>query len=172
MTNLSPWGDDRRWPDPAAHNRDGGLEQVSRSPAFDELERAVREMTAARTRLIAAKAAAEAETRRWSEILATAESEIAAARTTQVKCGPPAMQIVSDVAGRHGLTTNQILSRDTSRRFVWPRQEAMWCLHMTGRYAVAEIGRFFDRDHTTVLHGVRAHAKRMAEAASREGGAR
>jgi chromosomal replication initiation ATPase DnaA len=49
-----------------------------------------------------------------------------------------------------------------------PRQEAMWRMRQAGKWSLPQIGRFLgERDHTTVLSGIRAHQKRL-DAASCE----
>jgi chromosomal replication initiator protein len=81
--------------------------------------------------------------------------------------------IAADVCARHGLAVDDLLSPDRKRRIAHPRQEFMWrCRQIywaSGghRYSLPQIGVFLGcRDHTTVLHGVRAHEARLeAEAA-------
>ena len=74
-------------------------------------------------------------------------------------------EIAADVAARHGLTLDELKSPQRARRIAWPRQEAMKEIYDTGRFSLPQIGGFFGgRDHTTVLHAIRAHAKRLAEA--------
>lgn len=52
------------------------------------------------------------------------------------------------------------------KHIVKPRQAAMWvAFHLTGSTLPA-IGRMFDRDHTTVLHAVRAIEARLKDATS------
>lgn len=55
------------------------------------------------------------------------------------------------------------------RTFSIPRHEAFWLARrqpgvgVTYRYSLPQIGAFFGgRDHTSVIHGVRKHEKRMA----------
>lgn len=56
-----------------------------------------------------------------------------------------------------------LLGVGRSRDIAWPRQEAYALAWDTGRYSMAQIGRYFgDRDHTTVLHGIRRHKERQA----------
>lgn len=63
--------------------------------------------------------------------------------------------IAAQVALLRGITVMEL--RGTNRRVQYshPRQEAMLIMHEAG-YSMPRIGRFFRRDHTTVLHGIRA----------------
>jgi chromosomal replication initiator protein len=63
-------------------------------------------------------------------------------------------QIQQLVAARHRLTLRDLLSRRTARRLARPRQIAMWLACHITTCSIPEIGRAFDRDHTTVLYGI------------------
>lgn len=69
--------------------------------------------------------------------------------------------IIQRVAEKHRVTVAQILSDSRCQRITQPRQEAMWHCVNEDRWSLPQIGRAFGRDHTTVLHGKRAHEKRM-----------
>lgn len=72
-----------------------------------------------------------------------------------------AYDVMRDVAHRRGFTFGDIKGRSHSRPIVAVRYEAMWTAHEAPTCAsYAEIGRLLDRDHTTVMYGVRAHAHR------------
>lgn len=76
---------------------------------------------------------------------------------------PTPRQIVEAVAIKNGLTRAEIMSKSRYRSIVYPRQEAMWQLRRQTRLSLPQIARHVGvKDHTTVLHGVRAHEKRMA----------
>lgn len=69
--------------------------------------------------------------------------------------------IQREVCEKHQITLSELIGPDRKRMFAWPRQEAMWRCRTETNMSHGEIGRRFgDRDHTTVIHGVRAHAKR------------
>jgi chromosomal replication initiator protein len=78
--------------------------------------------------------------------------------------------IAAEVAKAHGLTVDDLKGASHRRHVAWPRQEAYarcYALrkHYGDRYSLPRIGKFFgNRDHTTVLWGVRAFAARQAEA--------
>lgn len=73
-------------------------------------------------------------------------------------------EIASQVADRYGLALDELRGPSRARPVCWPRQEAMFLCYKTGRFSLPQIGRFFgDRDHTTVLHAIRAVEKRIAK---------
>lgn len=75
-----------------------------------------------------------------------------------------ARAIVDEVAARHNITSDDIFGRYGGRIHSHPRQEAMWAVRKAlPRASLPLIARFFDRDHTTVLYGIRQHEKRMGE---------
>ena len=71
--------------------------------------------------------------------------------------------IVRQTAAKHRLTVAQLLGPCRERKYVRPRQEAMYrvfteCKHVS----LPETGRLLGgRDHTTVLHGIRRHCERI-----------
>lgn len=65
-----------------------------------------------------------------------------------------AMDEIGLIALRHGITRDDILSRKKSRHIVEARNHCFWHFRQSGK-SYPQIGRFFNRDHTTVLHGVR-----------------
>lgn len=72
-------------------------------------------------------------------------------------------EIAARVALIHDLTVVELRSPVRTINISHPRQEAMLIMHEAG-YSMPRIGRFFRRDHTTVLHGIRAAKARMAKA--------
>ena len=69
--------------------------------------------------------------------------------------------IVRDVAAEYEVAAKDIFGTTRLRPAAWARQEVFRRLNDFG-YSLSWIGRVFDRDHTTVLHGVRA-ARTRAE---------
>ena len=70
--------------------------------------------------------------------------------------------IVRETAAKHGLSVATLLSQNRQRAYAWPRQEAMYrifteCPHISYPEAGRRLG---GRDHTTILHGVKAHCQR------------
>jgi chromosomal replication initiation ATPase DnaA len=71
--------------------------------------------------------------------------------------------ILCDVAKRHGMTVAEMKSASRKRRFVFARQEAMYLLRMKG-LSFSVIAKLVGvGDHTTALHGVNQHKKRLAK---------
>lgn len=75
----------------------------------------------------------------------------------------PMRDIIALVADRYGLTEAELKGPDRTFRVAHPRQEAMFLCRQqgwsSGQIAMALGGR----DHSTVIHGCQAHARRMAE---------
>lgn len=71
--------------------------------------------------------------------------------------------IVDEVCTRYRMDPEQLLT-DRSRPVARIRHEAYWICRIQGRRSLPEIGRFFHKDHSTVMHGVTEHARRMLEA--------
>ena len=70
--------------------------------------------------------------------------------------------IVRETAAKHGLSVADILGQSRSRPIAWPRQEAMYRIFTESPHiSYPEAGRRLGgRDHTTVIHGVKAHCRR------------
>ena len=82
---------------------------------------------------------------------------------TRTVCGGKAMLTAQSIAEQYGVTVRRLMSKDRRHDIVCARQHLMATLYATGRYSLPAIGKFLGgRDHTTVLHGIRAHGKRMA----------
>ena len=64
-------------------------------------------------------------------------------------------------AKKHGIQSSVIFGRGRRSRAVLARQEAFWRAYNETGASLTEIGRFWDRDHTTILHGIRRHEERM-----------
>lgn len=70
------------------------------------------------------------------------------------------VHILHDVATRHAMTPDDIIGKSRSPRYVEARQEAFYLLKQAG-YSMLQIGRFCNRDHTTVLHGANKHEAKL-----------
>lgn len=78
-----------------------------------------------------------------------------------------AYQIVSEVSQRHAVPIRCIMGPERDRRAVRARQEAMWAIrNLEAPWSYPAIGRFFGRDHTTVMWSVKAHNERIDDARS------
>lgn len=73
---------------------------------------------------------------------------------------PPIAAIHGTVASKHGLTPREMLQKTQAWRISHPRQEAFSRAKAAG-YSLTQIGEYFGGyDHTSVLHGIRAHERR------------
>lgn len=71
-------------------------------------------------------------------------------------------RIAREVAEEFGVTVDNLKSRKKTSLFVAARWEAYARIRAVGRFSLPQIGAFFNRDHTTVLHGLRRHAEAAA----------
>lgn len=79
----------------------------------------------------------------------------------------PLHVIIAEVAQKHGVSYDELISDRRQKRMIAPRFEAYWRCARETPASYPQIGRAFgNRDHTTILHGVRRHEKRLAEAAN------
>jgi chromosomal replication initiator protein len=60
--------------------------------------------------------------------------------------------IVHIVAAHYGITREQLKGKRRTNSVALPRQIAMFLMRRMTTLSLSEIGRFFDRDHTTVIH--------------------
>lgn len=71
-------------------------------------------------------------------------------------------KIIGEVADKHDLTTALLLGPSRQKHIAAARHEAFWRIrHETGG-TFGLIGKFFYRDHSTVLHGITKYEKRVA----------
>jgi chromosomal replication initiation ATPase DnaA len=74
--------------------------------------------------------------------------------------------IVADVAAERGVPVSVLMGRSRLKRDVRVRQEAIWrCREVRQddgrpRYALQQIGQFFKRHHTTIIHACQRHLER------------
>jgi chromosomal replication initiation ATPase DnaA len=82
---------------------------------------------------------------------------------TQLPMGPFAgKRIALAVAKAHGLKFLDMISHRRSAHLVRARQHAMWEMREHTKLSYPAIGAMLGgRDHTTVLHGVRQHRRRL-----------
>lgn len=79
-------------------------------------------------------------------------------------------RITAAVCAMHGVTIPEVMGQSRNRQVVACRHEIFYRLSKESGFSLPQIGsRFGGRDHTTVLHGIRKHQERMAEAAAKEG---
>lgn len=71
-------------------------------------------------------------------------------------------QINIAVAAYFGLTTAELLGRRRFPHFARARQMTMYLARKHTKRSFAEIGDFFDRDHSTIVSGVQVMAACVA----------
>lgn len=72
--------------------------------------------------------------------------------------------IQSLVCERYGVSRNKLLGDSQSKKVYRARQIGFWLCREITHHSHPTIGRFFNRDHTTVMHGVaRIEEMRMAD---------
>ena len=77
------------------------------------------------------------------------------------------LDIARNFEAERNVDLKVIMSREQLHKISVLRQELMWILRevkINGRprYSYPQIAKFLRRDHTTVIHGVRAHEQRIA----------
>lgn len=81
------------------------------------------------------------------------------------KIGTSMAAIAKEVCQKHGITKLEFMSKRRRPVFNMARQEFMYRARNETLYSFPQIARFLGgRDHTTVMHGVRAHEKRLRQA--------
>lgn len=128
---------------------------------------------AARERMLPANhvalTAAERERERVT-MIAAREAErvdeiVSRYRLATASLANPKMQVArikSDVAQKHGVSVEDIDGPRRTAKIARARQEAMWLAYRGTRITLTPLGRLFNRDHTSVLWGIRQHEARMA----------
>lgn len=76
----------------------------------------------------------------------------------------PTMKAIAErVCEKHRISLADLKGPSRAKRYTYPRQEAMHEMYALELWSLLQIGRFLGgRDHTTVLHGVRVHERRLA----------
>lgn len=112
----------------------------------------------------------ERERERLARQIADREAERVAAVVSQYRLATaslanPKMQvsrIKRDIAHKHGVSVEDIDGPRRTAKIARARQEAMWLAYRSTRITLMPLGRLFNRDHTSVLWGIRQHEARMA----------
>ena len=119
-----------------------------------------------------AEKAAEEERRRQQAALERAAEDAARAQVEWMQrilaesgtILPPVREkeIIRECAAEAGLPVAALKSASRKQVIVNARHKAMYRIRTETTFTLPQIGRFFgNRDHTTVLHGCRAHAARF-----------
>jgi chromosomal replication initiation ATPase DnaA len=71
---------------------------------------------------------------------------------------------VDQAAQDHGVFPAEIMGPSRLAKVAAARLDAYARIYATGRFSYPQIGRFFNRDHSTVVHGVKVfRARSLAE---------
>ena len=73
-----------------------------------------------------------------------------------------AKDLARQFARDHGIPISVFFGKTRTRPVAWPRQDCMAMLRRKAGANVSTIGRIFGRDHTTVIHGIRASEQRSS----------
>jgi Bacterial dnaA protein helix-turn-helix len=80
---------------------------------------------------------------------------------------PPSGAQIREIVARHyGLTRAEVQGESRRAEYVLPRHVAMYLCVRLGGLSLTLTGRVLNRDHTTVLHGVKRVARLSAENAA------
>lgn len=82
-----------------------------------------------------------------------------------IKLDPPSAReiiriLAKTIAREHGITVEQLLSHDRSRRYSWPRQELYAKAKLQTGLGRVALGNILGRDRATIYHGIRAYRQR------------
>lgn len=79
-------------------------------------------------------------------------------------CSPPSMKLIAKlVALKHGIALEDMSSANLARALTGPRNEAQFLIRTHTARSFLEIGKFFRRDHSTIVYAVEIFAKRHPE---------
>jgi chromosomal replication initiator protein len=76
--------------------------------------------------------------------------------------GATPVAILTAVARYFGIKADDLKGKARHKQIVGPRQVAMYLLREDGHLSTPEVGRLLNRDHTTVLHGLKQIANDIA----------
>lgn len=68
--------------------------------------------------------------------------------------------VMNRLAKAHAVTVEELLGRSRNPAASHARQAFWAALHATGNWSYARLGRFFGRDHVSIMWGITAHHKR------------
>jgi chromosomal replication initiation ATPase DnaA len=80
---------------------------------------------------------------------------------------PGATQALERIASEHGVTALEVLGRGRTKSVARARAHFAHVLRASTELSYPEIGRLLGRDHTTAMHGDRAHEIRLTAQAVR-----
>lgn len=85
-------------------------------------------------------------------------------RIPRVRRGTVIMRRIADrVCRLYEIPPSELFSKTRRTRVVMARHLMVYWIHRQGKYSLPQIGEFARRDHTSILHAIRAHEKRKQE---------
>jgi chromosomal replication initiation ATPase DnaA len=75
---------------------------------------------------------------------------------------PRVRRYAKEIGAQHGVPASEILGRSRFRQIVRARADVMRRLRADG-FSLLQIGMWMKRDHTTVLHHIRANSTKAGE---------
>jgi chromosomal replication initiator protein len=70
--------------------------------------------------------------------------------------------ILREVCASHGVTLDQLISHNRSKKFIDARMLAYYRLHKELGLSLPQIGRYIgDRDHSTVFYGIKRYESNL-----------
>lgn len=78
-----------------------------------------------------------------------------------LSAGPTAEAICRCISTRFKVSREELRSRSRKRSLVFPRQLAMYFTRKLTKHSLSEIGELYCRDHSTVMHAIRAITQQM-----------
>ncbi len=73
-------------------------------------------------------------------------------------------RIIFEVAAKTGHSVQSLLCARRSAPLVRARHEVWWRARNETQFSLPQIAAAYNRDHTSIMHGIAMHEKRMAEA--------
>lgn len=67
----------------------------------------------------------------------------------------PAVKFMRDWCHRHGIAEHEMVGVRRTRQLANARQQLIWEIHDRFGMSLPQLGRMFNRDHSTVLHAIR-----------------
>jgi hypothetical protein len=80
----------------------------------------------------------------------------------KLKMAPPTWKVIMrEVCKARNVSYEDLVGPQRWRHLIGPRHECMYRLYTEANFSYERIGVIFGRDHTTAMHAVRAHRKRL-----------
>ena len=69
----------------------------------------------------------------------------------------PRRQILMDCANEYGCSVADLMGHSRRSEIVHARRKAMYLIYNRGKMSKAGVGRFMNKDHTTVMHALKKY---------------